>query len=195
MPAKTHGEAHKTTEWRVWTKIKERCYNQNHVFYKNYGGRGIKVCERWLVSYLNFLEDMGRKPEGCTSIDRIDNDRDYCKENCRWSTDKEQANNRRSNKMLKYQGETLTMAQLADKIGMDQHTLAKRLRRGYSMEAAVAIPHGLRRANLSMTYNGQTKTLKEWAPALGISYSVLKERLKLGWTPEQIASTPTKIYH
>lgn len=82
-------------EYTVYNGIKQRCYNINNEKYKDYGGRGIKMCERWLVSFENFYNDMGGRPSNEYSIDRINVDGDYCKENCRWATIKEQNNNRR----------------------------------------------------------------------------------------------------
>lgn len=88
----------KTPEYRAWYSMKTRCYNSNIKRYADYGGRGIRVCERWLSSYENFLEDMGRKPSSQHSLDRIDNNLNYEPSNCRWATHSEQNNNKRQYK-------------------------------------------------------------------------------------------------
>jgi len=90
-----HGEAGRTTEYRSWGAMKQRCYNRWHKAYKNYGGRGIKICKRWLNSYKNFLKDMGRKPNRNYTLDRINNNGNYRPSNCRWATWKQQQNNKR----------------------------------------------------------------------------------------------------
>ncbi len=92
----THGQSHgkRTKEYVIWMGMRQRCNNPNFHHYHNYGGRGISVCERWNNSFQNFFEDMGRCPEG-KSIDRIDNFGNYELSNCKWSTPKEQAQNRR----------------------------------------------------------------------------------------------------
>jgi hypothetical protein len=93
-----HGLAN-TRIYGVWSNMKNRCYNPSYPKYKNWGGRGIRVCESWL-DFSNFYADMGDAPVGM-SIDRIDVNGDYCKENCRWATQKEQQNNRRNNVLNK----------------------------------------------------------------------------------------------
>ena len=87
-----------TVEYTAWLNMISRCATKNPSFYKNYGGRGITVCKRWRDSFADFLEDMGRKPSPELSLDRINNDGNYEPGNCRWATDKEQANNRRPRK-------------------------------------------------------------------------------------------------
>lgn len=85
-----------TAEYRCWKTIKSRCYNRHYKQFKDYGGRGIRVCDRWLNSYASFLADMGRKPSPTHSIGRKDNDGDYTHENCYWATDEEQRRNKRT---------------------------------------------------------------------------------------------------
>ena len=90
-----------SSEYRAWQNMKARCYNPNNKYYKNYGERGIEVCDRWKDSFENFFEDMGPKPSSKHSIDRIDVNGNYEPENCKWSTDQEQARNKRNQRDAK----------------------------------------------------------------------------------------------
>lgn len=110
----THGHTrgYKTSkEYNSWLSMKARCYNPNHEHFHFYGGRGIKICDRWLNSFENFLSDMGTAPSPTHSIDRIDNDGNYEQSNCRWLTHKEQCNNRRNNIYFTMDGITKTLAE------------------------------------------------------------------------------------
>lgn len=112
------GESH-TRLYNVWYHMKKRCYDPNNDSYKNYGGRGIKVCTDWENSYQSFAKwarNNGYK-DGL-EIDRIDNDGDYCPQNCRWATKKEQANNRRSSRFVQLGENRVTVAQAADILGI-----------------------------------------------------------------------------
>ena len=122
----THGMK-KTRVYTIWTRMKQRCLDLNSTEYKRYGGRGIRVCERWL-KFENFLADMGEPPAGM-QIERRDNDGHYEPSNCRWATVKEQANNRRTNRMIEFGGERLTVTQCAERIGIPPRRLQQRLRR------------------------------------------------------------------
>jgi len=83
-----------TPEYNAWKAMKDRCYKKTYQHYERYGGRGIKVCDKWKNDFINFYNDMGRKPAPNYQLDRIDNDKDYCKENCRWATPSQNCYNR-----------------------------------------------------------------------------------------------------
>lgn len=122
----------------IWKSMKERCYNINHNQYKDYGGRGISICEEWkdnFISFYNWAISNGYSDD--LTIDRIDNNKNYCPENCKWSTRKEQNNNQRTNHLLTYNHKTQTMAQWAEEIGLNPHTLQTRISRGWSVQDAL----------------------------------------------------------
>lgn len=126
---KIHGMV-KSSEYNSWRSMKKRCYLKQHKSYKYYGGRGIIVCDRWLNSFENFLQDMGIKPKGKYSLDRIDNNGNYCPENCRWATPLEQGRNQRTNVNVTYQGETKCIAEWSETKGMPYGKLHYRIKSG-----------------------------------------------------------------
>lgn len=136
---KTHGLSH-DPEYNIYCGIKNRCYNKNHHTYKRYGGRGITMCDRWINSYENFIADMGRRPVGDYSIDRIDNDGSYSPENCRWATRSEQGNNRSQNHRITFMGVDMTMKQWSEYTGINNTTLSSRLKCGWSIKDALLTP-------------------------------------------------------
>jgi len=111
----THGRTFHPL-YHIWRHMKERCLNPDHKSYPRYGGRGIKICEQWINSLQAFAADVGERPGRWASLDRINNDGNYEPGNVRWATRKDQSNNRRSNRIVTYQGHKYTVAQLADKI-------------------------------------------------------------------------------
>lgn len=127
--------------YATYFSMHDRCRNPNAKPFKNYGGRGIRVCERWSGDggFKNFLADMGEKPSPCHSLDRIDNDGNYEPLNCRWATRLEQVNNRRGVVRYNYKGELLTQTELARKLNIDLKVFHFRLKR-WSFEKAITKP-------------------------------------------------------
>lgn len=123
----------------IYAGIHQRCGNVNEPSYHNYGGRGITVCARWSGSdgLVNFVADMGQRPNGY-SIDRIDNDKGYSPDNCRWATMSQQLNNRRNNRVIEFRGEKKTMSEWAKSTGYGFDNLRNRIDRyGWSIERAL----------------------------------------------------------
>lgn len=140
---KYYNGEYNSPEYTAWANMITRCYNPKYNEFHRYGGRGIKVCERWLNDFNNFLEDMGPRPDlGCrVSLDRIDPDGDYCPENCRWATQKQQMRNYSCNRWLTdSDGETLCIKDMAAKHGIKRTTLQMRLDvYGWSLDDALSI--------------------------------------------------------
>lgn len=126
----------KTAAYRSWTAMKTRTSNPKSSDYSYYGGRGIKVCERWLGAggFLRFLEDMGQPPHKGDTLDRVDVNGNYEPNNCKWASRLEQANNARSNYRVTYKGKTQTLAQWGVEKGLDKNLLYRRYHTGWSVE-------------------------------------------------------------
>lgn len=133
-----HGKEPKS-EYRIWYHLRSRCNNVSDAAYKNYGGRGIKVCDRWQGDngFVYFLADMGKKPSPKHSIDRVNNGGNYEPGNCRWATMKEQQNNRTNNRIIEYNGFKGTVSQAADNFNIKYNILRLRIGRGWEIERAI----------------------------------------------------------
>lgn len=131
----------------AWRRMIDRCHLPTSDGYHKYGGRGIYVCDRWRESFLNFLKDMGPRPEGMT-LDRIDNDGPYCPENCRWATARQQSDNRRITILLTYAGKTQSLVEWAEEFNMKPVTLRSRLvRYDWDIEKSLSEPIQYRSPN------------------------------------------------
>jgi hypothetical protein len=119
--------------------MKSRCGSKSATGFKFYGGRGITVCKRWLHSFENFLADMGKRPKG-KSLDRKNNNSDYCPSNCKWSTQSEQMNNSRWNTFFTHNGKTQSMMLWSKELGVSYRNIIQRRRRGWSLKEAILTP-------------------------------------------------------
>lgn len=127
---KTHGLS-RTKFYRVWCSMRRRCNDPNVSEYKNYGGRGIKVCERWL-DFNNFYDDMYSSYKEGLTLERTDNEKGYCKENCKWITHKEQHSNKRTTRLVTLDGETLCFRDTCKKFRINEGIAYSKLRKGMS---------------------------------------------------------------
>lgn len=134
----------KNREWvrkySIWSGMIARCHNESHNKFHYYGGRGIKVCQRWRDSIDLFFADMGEMPSPKHTVDRIDNNGDYCPENCRWATRTDQARNRRSNRLITVNGVTKSLAEWSEETGIGRTTISLRIDAGVPPDIAVSLP-------------------------------------------------------
>lgn len=135
-----HGK-HNTRLYRIWYKMHDRCYNIKSSAYKNYGNRGIIICDKWKNDFMSFYEwAMNNGYSDELTIDRINVNGNYEPSNCRWVNRKFQANNRRNNNIITYNNESLTISEWADKINMNRSTFANRLSSGWNVEKSITTP-------------------------------------------------------
>ena len=142
--ATKHGSASrngKTPEYIIWLRMRNRCNNPHDKSYSRYGGRGIVVCDEWNRDFLAFFRDMGTRPSNTHSIERLDNDGPYSPSNCVWATVDRQANNKRNNVTVTFNGKTQTLAQWSAELGINYFTLYRRIvTSGWDVEAALTKP-------------------------------------------------------
>jgi len=176
----------------IYSALKRRCNNPNDAAYDRYGGRGIEVCERWMekdTGFINFFEDMGDRPSKNHSLDRIDNEKGYSSENCRWATAKEQANNRRSNHILEFDGKKMNVSQWAKDLNLSVSTIFQRIKKGYSIEEILLKGRVHRKSDERIiTYKDKTQGLAKWVKELGIPRSTITNRLDRGMSIEEALS-------
>lgn len=130
-----------TPEYRAWQSLKDRCYNEKYNQYKNYGGRGITVCDRWKNSFIDFFHDMGSRPSRAHSMDRIDVNGNYEKDNCKWSTIDEQKRNRTNSHIYTYKGVTKSLTEHGRDHGLTSGCVWVRvIKMGWDLASALETP-------------------------------------------------------
>lgn len=129
-----------TRQWRIWSGMKRRCYSKNDPTYQRYGAKGITVCDKWRDSFMGFWNDMKKGYSDELQIDRKDNSKGYYKENCRWVTLKQQANNKKSVKLYTHNGKKMNMRAWDKELGFKGGTVRARIKeRGWSIKKALTV--------------------------------------------------------
>lgn len=167
----------------IYYGMKQRCYNQNGINYKYYGGKGIFICDEWLNDFEKFYEwSLQNGYSDNLTIDRIDSNKEYSPENCKWSSKSEQAYNRSMSVKLTLNGETKYLTQWAKQLNIDKKTLSWRYNNGWSDEEILTRPRDYKENKL--TLNGETHSMSEWSRITGIKVATISYRMKKGWSVE-----------
>lgn len=177
-----------TRIYSCWQNMRNRCNNPKNKRYNDYGGRGISVDPRW-NNFIHFFEDMNEGYEEGLTLDRIDVNGNYCKENCRWADLKTQANNTRRNPKVLYKGELINLQQAEEKSEVHRNLIYNRLRWGWDVKDAIETPHF---AKETINYKGIEKEVEEYAIEYGMTYQTLKKRLMRGWDVERALTQPLR---
>lgn len=138
---RTHGLGHSWV-YKIWNRMISRCNNPLDPKFATYGARGIKVCDRWIKSVENFYADIGNRPFDGASLDRIDNNGDYCPENVKWSDSVEQSRNKTTTRYVEFEGRRVKFIELCEAVGINYRTAASRLNLGWSVEITFTTPVG-----------------------------------------------------
>lgn len=190
-----HGLAH-TKTYKIWAAMKGRCQNPNDKDYPGYGGRGITVCERW-QSFENFYEDMGEKPID-RSIDRIENNLGYCKDNCRWATPTEQNNNSTNVHWIEFNGVKDTVVGWSRRLGCPSRVLNTRLSKEWPIQDVLSPPFDRNRTKRNtkrIECLGESLTIPEWSKKTNVPRNVISYRLSAGWPVEKALTAPIGTVH
>lgn len=182
---RTHGMS-KTPEYRTWKSMKKRCYNEASPDYRLYGGRGVKVCGAWLNDFMQFYTDMGPMPSRKHSIDRIDSSGDYELGNCRWATPLQQARNTSRNVRHEYRGESKTMKEWCDELGLSYYVVKSRIADGWTVAAAFETEVKDIKQGVIYSAHGISDTVTGWSRRLGVGISTLLYRINNGWPLEAV---------
>lgn len=192
----------KSPEWRSWSQMIQRCHNAKNGSYRNYGGRGITVCNEWRGSFGRFFADIGPKPSREHSLERVDNDLGYSPSNCRWASRAEQTRNRRNNNLIEFEGEKLCLLDWAARLGVSRGGIYTRINQGASPQEAISYyKENIKRTGAPMIgsgvvveFEGQLRGIPEIADMLGTSKQTIYARIKRGQTPEEaVAAVAAKI--
>lgn len=184
-----------------WRAMKRRCCQTNNHNYCWYGGRGIQVCAAWIESFDQFVLDVGLRPSKTHTLDRINNNGNYEPGNVRWTTTKEQNNNKSNTKYIVFNNETKTVSDWAILLGIPRHRIYRRLRKGWSPEDALSVPvvkgrpakaRGNKRSNRNLTFRNITHSVATWATIIGMPMKTLHSRISHGWEVEEALTTPLR---
>lgn len=188
-----HGLCH-TRIYKIYKNIIQRCENPRRDHYKNYGGRGIKICEEWRNNPLSFYKwAVSNGYQDWLTIDRIDVNGDYCPENCRWVDRKTQANNKRTNKCIFYKSERYTIAEFAEKFNINKNTIQCRLKNKPDNIENLISPPKIGKPRVGLTINGETKSIIEWCKIYNKKKTTVINRIKLyGYSPLEALTKPLK---
>lgn len=186
-----HNDCHARL-YNIWHGMIQRCYNPNYHHYKDYGGRGIKICDEWKYDYLTFKKwAIENGYSDCLTIDRLDVNGDYEPSNCKWSTNTEQARNRRNNLIITYRGKSQTLMEWSNELNIKYCILWGRLKKGWSVERTFERPVGWT-GKQDIFYNGKYYFLSELAREYNVSPAMLKHRLKKGMDVEKALTQPSQ---
>lgn len=190
---KTYTKANNKRLFSIWTGMKSRCYNKNTINYCNYGKKGISICEEWRNSFEKFcIWALSNGYDETLSIDRIDPNGNYEPNNCRWATNKEQANNRTSNRYITIDGTTKTLQQWVDETGVSRDVIEYRSSIGLKDKALIMTEDEFKNSGLSnqgkndghlIEYNGEIHNIKEWAKIFNMKESLLSKRITQDGSP------------